>query len=199
MIKKVVFFDLGGVLFKFTGGLEKLAIKNNLKYQDFVKVFKKHDDEVCRGEITPQQLWDIYKKELNLQQSIPDFAEYWVGNFILIKETKKLIKSLSKNYQIGIISNIYKGIFTKLIEKDFFPENLNFNPLILSCNVGFVKPEIEIYKFAENKCKVCPENIYFIDDKEEFLIPAKKRGWNTIKFETNNAPKSINIIYNILS
>ena len=46
---------------------------------------------------------------------------------------------------------------------------------------GCKKPANEIYQKVEEKCKINPEQILFIDDTLENILAAKKRGWQTIK------------------
>jgi putative hydrolase of the HAD superfamily len=58
----------------------------------------------------------------------------------------------------------------------------NFNKLILSHEVGAVKPEKEIYKSVENHTKESAEKHIFIDDVKEYVEAAKQLGWDGIQF-----------------
>jgi putative hydrolase of the HAD superfamily len=56
----------------------------------------------------------------------------------------------------------------------------------LSCDVGMVKPDKEIYELLVERLKengVVSEETVFIDDKEENLVPARELGIETILFE----------------
>ncbi len=186
-----VYFDIGNVLLLFSGGLQKLAKKHCKQYEDFEKVFLKYDDLVCRGNMSPLDLWKKYKEELELDEENIDFAEYWTSNFVLIKESFNLISEIKEaKIKVGLFSNIYSGIFDKLVEKDFFPF-MDWDSKIFSCDVGFVKPEEDIYKIAEIAADVEPKRILFTDDKQDFLNPAKDRGWQVFCFDPKEVEKSI--------
>ncbi|MBN1263465.1 MAG: HAD-IA family hydrolase [Candidatus Pacebacteria bacterium] len=195
---KFIYFDLGGVLFRFRGGLERLAKENSRQYEDFEKVFRMYDDKVCRGEMMPQDLWLKYKDELGLETKIDDFAEYWTDNFYPIVESHSLVNQLTRGYQIGLLTNIYSGVFSKIIHKGHIP-NIDYSAVIQSCNVGYVKPEKEIYQLAQDKSEVLPNEILFVDDKQNFLSMADEMGWATILFDENNPKESVKQINSILN
>lgn len=195
---KFIYFDLGGVVFHFRGGLEKLALKFNLDYEDFRRIFTSLDNKVCRGEIAPNELWQIYCKRLDLPaSSIEDFADYWVGNFEPILETRNLIINAASKYRIGLLTNIYKDIFPRIVEIGLLPD-VEWSATILSCEEGYVKPERELYEIATIHAQVSPNEILFIDDKQEFLDGAKLVGWKTFKFDELRPQKSVQSINSLL-
>lgn len=186
-----VYFDIGNVLLLFSGGLQKLAKKHGKKYEDFLQVFLKYDDLVCRGEMTPQDLWEKYREELGIGEEDIDFVEYWTDNFILIQESFDLIDEIRKsNVKVGLLSNIYSGVYSKLVKKNFFPF-VNWDTKIFSCDVGFVKPELSIYEVAQKKADTYSNKILFIDDKQDFLTPAEKSGWRVYQFNPEKINESI--------
>lgn len=193
MPTKFVYFDLGGVVFHFREGLTKLAMKHNLAYSDFERVWREYDAQVCRGEMTADQLWNVYQKELNFSEDM-DFLEYWVTYFAPIVETHSLMVELvARDIPIGLLTNIYLGAFELMLSKGAIP-NLAYTSVVQSCKVGLIKPENEIYALAQEQAGCLPNNILFIDDRWDFLEPAKKLGWNTVHFETNDIGKSIAIL-----
>lgn len=139
------------------------------------------------GGLSPQQLWTTYQAELNFTSDADfNFARYWVANFTIIQETFALVRELADaGIPVGLLSNIYPGVFEIIDETQLFPFT-NWAQTILSCDVGFVKPELEIYELAEQKSGTSSELILFIDDKSDFLKPARKRGWQTYLFDPND-------------
>lgn len=193
MQKKVrfLYFDLGGVMFHYNGGLIELTKENGLTIEDFNKVFNKYEHKIAVGEMTLQELWEEYKQALCLNNSVHlDFLEYWVSHFVPIYETHTLVQELALQYPIGILSNLYLGTLEKIQEKKYIP-NIQYSTIILSCEVKSAKPDKEIYKIAQQQAKVAPQEILFIDDKEINVEAAKALGWQAIKFETNNPKASI--------
>ena len=58
--------------------------------------------------------------------------------------------------------------------------NLNiFDKIFLSYEEGYVKSNIEAFINVEKKLNIKAENILFIDNNENNINNAKKRGWNT--------------------
>lgn len=194
MKPEFIYFDLGGVVFHFSGGLAKLAKKYGYQYSDFEKVFRKYDDRVCRGEITPEELWDHYQSELGFADSSINFTDYWISNFSPIKKVHSLISGLAAvNFPIGLFTNVYLGIFDKALSSGAIP-NVAYSALIKSCDVRLVKPEAAIYKLAQQKTGKDANKILFIDDKPDFLKPAQDLGWQTVLFDEHNPGQSVDEI-----
>jgi putative hydrolase of the HAD superfamily len=59
-----------------------------------------------------------------------------------------------------------------------------FDPVILSCEEGYAKPDAEFYQVAVRKLDVRPEEVLLIDDQEQCLSPARKMGMHTILANT---------------
>lgn len=187
---KFIYFDVGGVMFKFKNGLEKISINYNVDLKKVEEVFKKYDDEVCRGKIDTNQLWLNYKKELGIKSEDDfNFSDFWVSNFEPIKSIHKLIFEIKQEYNIGLLTNIYKETFNKSIKNGSIP-NINYFAVIQSCDLGYVKPEYEIYKIAQDLTGVISEEILFVDDNIKFLVPAKNMGWQTFLYDSFNHEKS---------
>ncbi|RKX80872.1 MAG: hypothetical protein DRP57_12550 [Spirochaetes bacterium] len=55
--------------------------------------------------------------------------------------------------------------------------------MVFSCEVGFIKPEMEIYSFCINSLKVKPAYALLIDDDERNLKGAERAGLKTFLFK----------------
>lgn len=192
------YFDLGNVVFTFKGGLEEIATRYERPYIDVEAVFLQYDDEICRGHMTPQELWGKYQSELNLGNESLNFAEFWTSHFAPIRETLGLLSILEAHkFPIGIISNIYPGIFELITQKGVIPP-IDWKSKVLSCEIGSVKPEENIYKVAEQNIETPSNKILLIDDKTDFLTPAKQRGWQILQFDPTNPGKSVSEIQSLI-
>jgi putative hydrolase of the HAD superfamily len=195
---KFIYFDIGGVLVDWLGAFYSVAKKFRKERQSFIKIFRTVDDDITRGIITPKDLWQICQDKLKITDNKnTDFLDLWTNDYFPIKKTHQLVKKLTSNYQIGLLSNIYKGMTDQLIQKQLIP-NIDYAQVILSCNLGTKKPEEKIYKIAQQKSKVKPSEILFIDDSKENLPPAKKLGWNCFKFNYRNPQESIKELEKLL-
>ena len=57
-----------------------------------------------------------------------------------------------------------------------------FDKLFLSHEVGFIKPEEEIFRIVEKESAFPSEEHIFIDDILEYVDAAKSLGWDGIQF-----------------
>ena len=54
--------------------------------------------------------------------------------------------------------------------------------LILSHEVGSVKPEEKIYRAVEGASGIVSEEHFYIDDIQEYVDAARKFGWDAVQF-----------------
>lgn len=188
---KFIYFDLGGVVFYWREGLNRLAEIAGRSLEEVIKVFDKYDNLACQGKISPQELWNRYRKELEIKMDENfNFLDFWTDSFSLIAETHRLVKELVGYYPLGLLVNIYKGTFPLAIKKGFVPK-LNYSVVVQSCYVGLVKPDKKIFQFAQKQAGVPASAILFIDDSSQNIKAAENLGWNSILFEENQPAESI--------
>ncbi len=193
-----IYFDLGGVVFNWKNSLIQLAKINKKPLEDFLLVFRKYDDSVCRGNISPQDLWNKYKEELALTTDIDNFIDWWTDYFIPYDKVHELINHLSQKYKIGIITNNYQGTFEQMLSKGHVPK-ISYTTVIQSHKLGLLKPESKIFHHALKKARVSPKELLLIDDSTQNVEKAKLLGWNTILFDEGNLVESIVEINKILN
>jgi len=125
-------------------------------FLEFQKIFAKPLPNNCL-----EQAQDVYRK-----------------TFKFIPETLELVKELKKQgIKTAVLSNIFKFEAEVIREHNGYD---GFDPVILSYEVGMVKPELDIYRLVIGELKVKPEECVFIDDKERNLLPAKELGIKTV-------------------
>lgn len=172
----------------------KVAEKHGVDYENFMKVFRKYDLVFGRGGHNSKQIWSTYHSELNLKKGHDfEFIEFAVRHMIPIKETHKLARQISKKYKLGLLTNLMPETFEYTLKYGHVP-NLDYAAIIKSCEVGFVKPEPEIYHLAQKAAGVAHQEIFFIDDLEVNIAAAKELGWITHLFDEKNPKKSVDEI-----
>lgn len=97
-------------------------------------------------------------------------------NTNLLKEIKKL----RKTYKIGLLSNVGTG-FWKRFSKEETQEY--FDDVILSYQVGLVKPDPEIFELAASRLGVEVSECVFVDDDERNVAAAKSCGMRGVTYE----------------
>lgn len=182
---RFVYFDLGGVVFSFSGGLEAIANKVGRSLEDITAYWRSQDDAICRGELQPQQFWNNLASQFHYNGANFDFLDFWISHFQPIQQTHDAMRALqSDGTQIGILTNIYPGVFERAIDTGAIPD-LEYQVVVKSCELGIVKPDLQIFRHALTQTNFGPGEVLFIDDRVENTQVAKKLKWNGILFEKN--------------
>ncbi len=177
-------FDLGGVIWKLgVARRNKVFAKMfGVLPADYEKAHAKFIDLVYRNVISELGFYRKIGNELGVE---PIHKKVWkkvtLPCFPERKSVLRLIRLLRKNgYKLALLSNIEKGIadYTKKRYRH------NFDTFILSCDLGFAKPDKRIWQITLKKLKAKPEEAVFIDDIKEYVIKARSMGINAIQFKS---------------
>ncbi len=206
--EKIVIFDWGGVIESHREGEYSLntAITNLIKHfnndadeSNLIKRYFEVSKRKLKREFNENTWFDKIKNEFDLNCSEEDFYDFYIEEFDKIEYYKNVVEyahSLKSRCKIAILSNL------GMIDKQRLDKQVDlkqFDYVWLSCELKCRKPNPEIYKIAENECKIQPRNILFIDDLKENLEPAKERGWNTCNafgYELNKIQENVDEFLN---
>jgi len=181
----VVVFDLGNVLLPFNydlmiDNLNKiepgLGEKFYKFYNDNYYLHRDYEANRMTEEVFLERILDALEHKVDADTFCRIFSEIFTVN----NDVAALLPVLKEKYKLVLLSNTndihrrYSWQQNKFIE--------NFDKLILSYEVGAIKPEKEIYKAVEAFTgKPASEHI-FIDDVLEYANGAKAVGWDAINF-----------------
>ncbi len=98
------------------------------------------------------------------------------------------IKLLRSNYKTAVLSNANIGSLERKIGKEWL--QACFDVVIVSADVGMVKPDSRIYTLTTERLGVEPNECVFIDDREIFLVVAREMGMKTILYESMERTKA---------
>jgi FMN phosphatase YigB (HAD superfamily) len=181
---KLILFDFGGVLVDYSQSFVTASREQNIPIEYLDNAFDNNEDDITRGKIKPQDIYKIAVKESGVQVGDDyDFTSSWVRDYIVIEAAYDLLVTLSKNYFVGILSNIYKGILERSIKIGKLP-NIEYNYIFESCEISYKKPEIGIYRYVEERTGLEGSEILFIDDRQDFIDGAKELNWGTFLFNS---------------
>jgi len=196
MIKAII-FDIGGVLQLGYYAKKPLKGHRETKVHEFmIKSLKINLDQYfdaldtaysksIEGKISEKKVLRIISINLKITPKKLEklFKKAYKKNFKLNKQLfKQALNLKKKGYKIAILSDQWHLSKKSLLIKAFIK---NFNPIIISCDVGVRKPDLKIYQFCLNKLKIKPSEAIFIDNQEWNLKPAKKLGMKTILYKSN--------------
>lgn len=83
-----------------------------------------------------------------------------------------------RGYRTGLISNLHpdEAYWIREFELDQY-----FDALVLSCEVGMMKPDREMYLLAAERLSVSPEECVFVDDMPSYIAGAKSVGITAVR------------------
>jgi putative hydrolase of the HAD superfamily len=186
---KAIAFDIGGVM----NGVEVeakefyslLADKFNITYEEWTQKVYPIFNRALTGKITKEEALNKMAKNLN---SHPDkveelFIEAYNKMFVRNNELYDYAYNLKKSeYKLIILSDQWPVSNEAIIKIE---DRKKFDWAIISCEVGTRKPEKEMFDITIKKTGLSPNEIVFIDDREENIEAAKKVGMNGIVFRNN--------------
>jgi len=87
---------------------------------------------------------------------------------------------LKPSHKIGLLSNAGVGVVERKI-----PANLLslFDAVVVSGEVGYMKPDRQIYTIAHERLDVLPDEVVFVDDVASYLEGARSVGMHTIHYK----------------
>lgn len=97
------------------------------------------------------------------------------------EELLNYIKDLHGDYKMAILSNANSGVVERRIGTRWIQEC--FDAVVVSADVGMVKPDPEIYKYTSDQLGVDPDECIFVDDRSIFLGAAEELGIKTVLYE----------------
>jgi len=187
---EVIFFDLGNVILPFDHFqiAEKLSqFSRQKEFQDPKKIFSYLFDfengainSFDLGKVSSQEFFRAIKERLDLSVPFDEFVPIWCDIFVEDQEVTHLILSLKRKWRLGLLSNTDPLHFNYILSK--FPVMRAFDKWILSYEVGFKKPAIQIFRKAMEWASVKPEKILYIDDTKEYVEVAGSLGIQSIHF-----------------
>lgn len=133
-----------------------------------------------RGIISEEDFVEQMLKVLDNKIDTDTFKRFYSEIFTFNQDVIDLLPVIKKHYRLFLLSN------TNIIHQNYgwkdFPFIQHFEKLILSHEVGAVKPEEKIYRAVEAASGLPPEEHIFIDDIAEYAETAKRLGWDGVRF-----------------
>jgi epoxide hydrolase-like predicted phosphatase len=185
MTIKAVFFDLGGVIVRteFQTPRQQLADRLGMDYEDLSKIVFDSDSglKASMGEIAADAHWAFIVKRLKRPASeIALIREEFFAGDIVDRTLVEYIRSLRDKYKVGLISNAWSDLRDFIVREKFDDV---FDKMIISAEVGAVKPESKIFQIALEHFGVKPREAVFVDDFYINIEGCEKVGIKGIHFK----------------
>ena len=183
---KAVFWDLGGVIVRTEdrSRRERWEKQLGLGPRELDRIIFAGDmgRKAALGEVNADEVWEWTgaRLDLNEEQSQQLERDFWQGDD-LDTELVAYIRGLKDTLKIGLISNAWHEL-RGMIEQEWNIAEA-FDDLVISAEVGFVKPDPEIYHLALDRMRVEPDQALFVDDFEMNIVAAVDLGMSAVRFE----------------
>jgi putative hydrolase of the HAD superfamily len=136
-------------------------------------------DKANMGKISQKEFRNEMQRQLSIsseeyQRAIDEFEQ---PNYTILNHAA----SLHKKYKTAVLSNANVGVLQRKISEEWLHKC--FDQLVVSAEVGYIKPQPEIYKLAAQRLGVKESECVFIDDKTVYCDAARQVGMKTIWYQ----------------
>ena len=181
---QAILFDLGGVVTetKFDRVLNKYTQNYDWDLEKLKKnIFSDEYLSLLAGEIDLEQFTNWLTDQIpNLSiEKLKDFVEDYYYSEEAKEEVIELLAKIDASYQLGLVTNDIGRLDSKLSYLNLLGI---FDKIINSSQVGYCKPQVEIYQAALDKFDVAAEKVIYIDNDPVCLENAASLGIKTIQF-----------------
>ena len=189
-LPKIVLFDIGNIFMTYDRVLTRVAQDFSLNFDQFSDFEEIFDIDANLGKIDIPDVWQKFITKYHLNNAAKyNLISSWVSDYFPILPLHALSVKISQKYHVGILSNYYRDFFKECLSQKFIPD-LPFNPVIISAEVGIMKPDRSIYEIARTKSGFSGDEIFYIDDKVENLLIPQSLGWQTFQFDHHQPDSS---------
>lgn len=192
---KTIAFDFGGVLYDYDGDvlLNEFVERSEKRPEALRELMSGSslDRAHFRGEVKAGELLDILEDRVGLKMTEEELARIYADSVQPKEEVMDLVRELEGDYDLQLYSDTPKILYEKVMTD--MPVFDSFFAVTLSFRVGKLKDAPDGHREVIEKSGHAPEEIIFIDDREEFVQQANELGINGIKFtEIDGLIKDLN-------
>jgi putative hydrolase of the HAD superfamily len=185
---RVVYFDYGNVISRDQSRSLRSEMRelSGLDEETFETRYSRYRRPYDSGHISEQEYWRSILDDSSgliprnrIETLIGLDMKSWEE---IDRDMIELARSLKeRGLVVGILSNM-PSVMDRYLEVNKEWYGL-FHPKIISGNLRTAKPEPEIYAYAQKAAGYNPEEILFIDDREENVWAASEAGFEAYRFE----------------
>ena len=184
MTIRSIFVDFGGVLVRTEDRAprQRQAEKLGMTSRELEKIVFESESaqQASTGKIKEDDHWQAVAKKLRVSRVEADkiIEQFFSGDQTDLALTNYL-RGLRPEYKVCLISNAWSGLRAYITGQKF--DDI-FDAMVISAEVGLVKPDLRIYRLALAKLGAQPEESVFIDDVAINVEAARSVGMSGIIF-----------------
>jgi FMN phosphatase YigB (HAD superfamily)/DNA-binding XRE family transcriptional regulator len=178
---RFIYFDVNGVLVRFFHrAFTKITEDTGARADLAENLFWRHNDALCRGQLSLEELNRIFDEELNTQNF--DWKSYYMSSVEPMPEIKEFVTWCAANYRVGLLSNTAPGFLDEMRSRGQIPD-VQYDAIADSSKIGSVKPELKIYETAQEMAAAEAGEMLLIDNERPNLTAADHAGWQVLSFD----------------
>ena len=194
---KAILLDVGGVLalggnskwkkgkFILSGVHLNMAKKLKISIDQYLDSIDSTYVSAITGKLSKNKVIEILSRNFRISSKKLKklYLDSYKKNFKQNKELfNELFKLKKQGYKLAVLSDQWFLSKEALMSDKFYKK---FDEVIVSCDVGYRKPNKKIYQLAIKKLNLLSKEILFIDNQKWNILPAKKLGMSVILFKSN--------------
>ncbi|HZI09326.1 MAG TPA: HAD family phosphatase [Myxococcus sp.] len=135
-----------------------------------------------RGLLDAEGIRQDVCRALGVELPMEEFAPLWSSHFTVHDAVLPRVEGLVGRVRLGLVSNT--NALHAAYLRPLLPVLGRFDAVVMSCEVGHVKPEPEIFARALERVGCAPGEAAFFDDLPEFVEAANALGLHGRLFTT---------------
>ena len=135
------------------------------------------------GRISPQAYYEGLKTRLSLSWTYEQFVRSWNDILTENRDVVAILRRLHQRYRLIALSNTNELHINHI--RTSIPSLTIFDDWVVSCDVGFRKPDPEIYSIALQRGGVRAQSTIYVDDRPELVDAGRAVGLAAIRFENS--------------
>jgi len=176
MIKAIIFDCFGVIVGRGFDYTYESAGGDPNKDREFIN---EKLDQINKGIISNKEFSSAMVENLGISK------DQWIK---ILRQSEKadskllnFIFKLRSKYKTAILSNANIGVIDDLVGTEVI--NACFDEVVVSAEVGLIKPDIQIYELVARKLGVKPNECVYIDDRQRFVEVGGTLGMQTILYK----------------
>ena len=183
---RAIIWDLGGVILRTEDSSHRVKWEKRFGLESWGlanMIFRNEISQLASiGKASVDDIWSALQEEYNLDNDeIERLKKDFFAGDRLDERLLAFIRQLKGSYKIGMITNAWPDI-RHWIENEWKIADA-FDHIIVSAEVGMVKPDPAIYTLCLQALNVEPDEAIFVDDFKENIEGAKAVGMQAIHFQ----------------
>ena len=186
---KNIVFDLGGVLLNIDYGKTRLSFEA-LGFNHFDNMYTQYSadrlfSDLETGKITNDHFYEYLEQQAGGKITREQISRAWNAMLLDFRvPSLAFLEELSKKYQLYLLSNtnaIHLEAFKEIFKRETGKDSLDayFTRAYYSNNIGYRKPNADVFEFILKDAGISAEETLFIDDSYNNIDAAKKLGFKT--------------------